>query len=48
MSLIDLPPFLDTMTATIVPTHLSAPTLKPGTDCRHAFQAAYENRYTWD
>lgn len=36
------------MTATIVPTELSAPTLQPGTDCRDAFQAAYENRYTWD
>ena len=36
------------MTATIVPTELSAPTLQPGTDCREAFQAAYENRYTWD
>lgn len=48
MSLTDLPPFPDAMTATIMPAHLSAPTLKPGTDCRHAFQAAYENRYTWD
>jgi len=36
------------MTATIVPARLSAPTLKPGADCRLAFQAAYENRYTWD
>lgn len=42
------PTFHDTMTATIVPTDLSAPALKPGADCRHAFQAAYENRYTWD
>jgi len=48
MSLTDLPLFLDTMTATIMPAHLPAPTLKPGTDCRHVFQAAYENRYTWD
>ena len=36
------------MTATIVPTRLPAPALKPGTDCRAVFQAAYENRYTWD
>ena len=36
------------MTATTVPTDLPAPTLKPGMDCREAFQAAYENRYTWD
>ncbi len=36
------------MTSTIVPTDLPAPTLKPGADCREAFQAAYENRYTWD
>ena len=36
------------MTATTVPTDLPAPALKPGMDCREAFQAAYENRYTWD
>ena len=36
------------MTTIIVPTDLSAPDLKPGTDCREVFQAAYENRYTWD
>ena len=22
--------------------------IAPGTDCREAFRAAYENRYTWD
>ena len=37
-----------TTTTAIVPTEPTVPTLKPGADCRHAFQAAYENRYTWD
>ena len=36
------------MTTVILPTHLPAPTLEPGADCRDAFRAAYENRYTWD
>jgi hypothetical protein len=27
---------------------LPPPTLAPGSDCSSAFQAAYENRYTWD
>ena len=31
-----------------VPRQTSAPDLKPGTDCRDAFRAAYENRYTWN
>jgi hypothetical protein len=30
-----------TMTPTLAP-------IAPGSDCRSAFQAAYENRYTWD
>ena len=29
-------------------TVTSIPNVAPGSDCRDAFQAAYQNRYTWE
>jgi len=31
-----------------LPADRSTLSMEPGTDCRPAFRAAYENRYTWD